>query len=215
MEALRPVVLEGTHVRLEPLSLLHLEPLSAIAARHRDTYRLTSVPEDASAMGAYFEIAFAQARAGLGLPFATVERETGKVVGSTRFWNVEFWSWPAGHPSRRPEGVPDAVEIGYTWLAPEAQRTAVNTEAKLLMLAHAFERWDVHRVNLRTDVRNARSRAAIERLCARLDGVLRAHTPAADGGIRDTATYSLLASEWPKARERLTAKLRAPREAAG
>ena len=215
MEALRPVVLEGTHVRLEPLSLLHLEPLSAIAARHRDTYRLTSVPEDASGMAAYLDIAFAQARAGLGLPFATVERARGTVVGSTRFWNVEFWSWPPGHPSPRPEGVPDAVEIGYTWLAPEAQRTAVNTEAKLLMLAHAFERWDVHRVNLRTDVRNARSRAAIERLGARLDGVLRAHTPAADGGIRDTATYSLLASEWPMARERLTSRLRATHSGTG
>jgi RimJ/RimL family protein N-acetyltransferase len=209
MEALSPVLLEGTHVRLEPLSPLHLGPLSAIAARPRETYRLTSVPEDASAMSEYLDIAFGQARTGLGLPFATVERAGGAVVGSTRFWNLEFWNWPKGQPRRRPEGIPDAVEIGYSWLAPEAQRTAINTEAKLLMLAHAFEVWEVHRVNLRTDVRNARSRAAIERLGARLDGVLRTHTPAADGGIRDTATYSLLASEWPAARERLTARLRA------
>ncbi len=209
MEPVRPVCLEGTYVRLEPLSLLHLAPLAAIAARARETYRLTSVPEDASGMADYLDIAFAQASAGTALPFATIERARGVVVGSTRFWSLEFWSWPAHHSLRRPQGVPDAVEIGYSWLAPEAQRTAINTEAKLLMLAHAFERWEVHRVTLKTDVRNARSRAAIERLGARLDGVLRAASAASDGGIRDTANYSLLASEWPEARMRLTARLRA------
>jgi RimJ/RimL family protein N-acetyltransferase len=209
METLRPVVLEGTHVRLEPLCEAHLAPLAAIAARHRDTYRLTSVPAGASGMADYFALAFAQARANTALPFATVDRARGVVVGSTRFWCCEYWSWPAGHPLRRPEGVPDAVEIGYSWLAPEMQRTAFNTEAKLLMLTHAFETWEVHRVTLRTDVRNARSRAAIERLGARLDGVLRAASPASDGGVRDTAHYSLLASEWPEVRERLSARLRA------
>jgi N-acetyltransferase len=207
MEPLRPVVLEGTHVRLEPLSPAHLEPLAAIAARHRETYRLTSVPADAGGMASYLELAFAQAQAGTALPFATVERRSGKVVGSTRFWSLEFWSWSLDSPLRRPPLVPDAVEIGYSWLAPEAQRTALNTEAKLLMLGHAFERWEVHRVTLRTDMRNARSRVAIERLGARLDGVLRAASAANDGGIRDTASYSLLASEWPEARERLTARL--------
>jgi N-acetyltransferase len=207
MESIRPVVLEGSHVRLEPLSTAHLAPLAAICARHRDTYRLTSVPEDAGGMAEYLELAFAQARAGTALPFATVALPQGKVVGSTRFWSMEFWPWPKGHPLKRPEGVPDAVEIGYSWLAPEAQRTAVNTEAKLLMLTHAFESWEVHRVNLRTDVRNSRSRAAIERLGAKLDGLLRAHSPAADGGVRDTATYSLLRSEWPEAKARLSARL--------
>lgn len=210
MEPVRPVVLEGTHVRLEPLTAAHLEPLAAIASRHRETYQLTSVPAEAYGMAEYLEIAFAQARTGTALPFATVDRARGAVVGSTRFWSLEFWSWPAGSPWRRPAGVPDALEIGYSWLAPEVQRTAFNTEAKLLMLAHAFERWEVHRVTLRTDVRNARSRAAIERLGARLDGVLRAASAASDGGIRDTAHYSLLASEWPAARERLTARLRVP-----
>jgi RimJ/RimL family protein N-acetyltransferase len=211
MEPLRPVVLQGTHVRLEPLGPEHLPPLAALAARHRETYRLTSVPAEARGMSEYLELAFAQARAGTALPFATVDRERGTVVGSTRFWSCEFWSWPEADPLRRPAGVPDAVEIGYSWLAPEAQRSAFNTEAKLLMLTHAFEHWEVHRVTLRTDVRNARSRAAIERLGCRLDGVLRAASPAADGGIRDTAHYSLLASEWPPARERLTARLRASR----
>ncbi len=211
METVRPLVLEGTHVRLEPLSWEHLRPLSAIVARHRETYRLTSVPAEAEGMAGYLEVAFAQAQANTALPFATVERAQGTVVGSTRFWNLEYWSWPEGHPLRRPEGVPDAVEIGYSWLAPEAQRTAINTEAKLLMLAHAFETWQVHRVTIKTDVRNARSRAAIERLGARLDGVLRAATPASDGGIRDTAWYSLLASEWPEVRQRLTDRLAARR----
>jgi RimJ/RimL family protein N-acetyltransferase len=211
MEPLRSVVLEGTRVRLEPLSEAHLAPLAAIAGRHRDTYHLTSVPAEASGMADYIALALAQARAGTALPFATVDRARGVVVGSTRFWCLEFWSWPNGHPLQRPEGVPDALEIGYSWLAPEAQRTALNTEAKLLMLTHAFEAWEVHRVTLRTDVRNARSRAAIERLGARLDGVLRAASPANDGGIRDTAHYSLLASEWPAARARLTARLGAPR----
>jgi N-acetyltransferase len=208
MEPHRPVILEGTHVRLEPLSPAHLAPLAAIAARHRETYRLTSVPATADGMAGYIELAFAQAKEGTALPFATVERSTEKVVGSTRFWSLEFWSWPKDSPLCRPPLVPDAVEIGYSWLAPEAQRTALNTEAKLLMLAHAFERWEVHRVTLKTDVRNARSRAAIERLGGRLDGVLRASSAANDGGIRDTASYSLLASEWPEARERLTARLR-------
>jgi len=207
MEPIRPVVLEGKHVRLEPLGLHHVQPLAAIVARHRETYRLTAVPADPRGAQGYVESALAQARAGTALPFATVDRVREGVVGSTRFWNLEFWTWDDGHPMQRPPGVPDAVEIGYTWLAPEAQRTAINTEAKLLMLAHAFEQWEVHRVNLKTDVRNARSRAAIERLGARLDGILRAAVPAADGGIRDTALYSLLAREWPEARDRLRARL--------
>ncbi len=211
MELFRPLVLEGTHVRLEPLSSAHLPALAAIAGRHRDSYRLTSVPATAQGMAAYLEEAFAQAQAKTALPFATVERAQGRVVGSTRFWSAEYWSWPEGHPLRRPLGVPDAVEIGYSWLAPEAQRTALNTEAKLLMLAHAFEAWEVHRVTIKTDSRNARSRTAIERLGARLDGVLRGASPAADGAIRDTAYYSLVQAEWPGVRERLRGLLAANR----
>ncbi|HMK72451.1 MAG TPA: GNAT family protein [Myxococcaceae bacterium] len=207
MEPIRPVVLEGKHVRLEPLGPHHRPALAAIAARHRETYRLTAVPAEPEGMVDYVESVLAQARAGAALPFATVDRARETVVGSTRFWNLEFWTWAPGHPMQRPPGVPDAVEIGYTWLAPEAQRTALNTEAKLLMLAHAFEKWEVHRVTLKTDVRNARSRAAIERLGARLDGIVRAAVPAADGGIRDTALYSLLAREWPEARDRLRKRL--------
>ena len=207
METVRPVVLEGTHVRLEPLSLDHAAPLGAIAGRHREAYRLTFVPAEPLGMMRYIETALAHVRAGTALPFATVDRARGEVVGSTRFFALEYWEWAPGHPMQRPAGVPAAAEIGHTWLAPGAQRTAINTEAKLLMLAHAFEGWAVHRVTLKTDVRNARSRAAIERIGGRLDGILRAAVPAADGGIRDTAIFSMLASEWPAARARLTERL--------
>jgi len=207
MEPIRPVVLEGRHVRLEPLAPHHLGPLQAIVARHRETYRLTAVPAEPQGMPRYLDQALEQARSGAALPFATVDRAREAVVGSTRFWNLEFWTWPEGHRLQRPAGVPDAVEIGFSWLAPEAQRTGVNTEAKLLMLAHAFEVWEVHRVTLKTDVRNARSRAAIERLGASLDGLLRAASPAADGAVRDTALYSLLASEWPAVLARMRARL--------
>ena len=116
--------------------------------------------------------------------------------------NAERWEWSRG-------GVhPDAVEIGSTWLTASAQRTPINTEAKLLMLTHAFEVWEVLRVTLKTDARNARSRDAILRLGARFDGVLRAHMPAYDiAEPRDSAFYSILASEWPSVRDRLTASL--------
>jgi RimJ/RimL family protein N-acetyltransferase len=116
---------------------------------------------------------------------------------------IERWRWPSPRPEPAPLG-PDAVEIGATWLAHSAQRTAINTEAKLLMLRHAFEIWRVYRVTLLTDARNLRSRAAIERLGARCDGILRGHMPAFDGsGVRDSACYSILASEWRSVRARL------------
>jgi RimJ/RimL family protein N-acetyltransferase len=200
-----PLVLEGSQVRLEPLALEHLQALVAAASGPRQTYALTWVPEGEPAMRRYVEEALALRDTGAAVPFVTVQRATGRVLGSTRFFNFEYFRWPDG--ARAPPQPPDAVEIGWTWLAADAQRTAVNTEAKLLMLTYAFESWRVLRVNLRTDARNARSRAAIERLGAMLDGILRAHVPASDGGVRDTATYSLLAAEWPAAKERLSARI--------
>ena len=202
-----PVTLEGRHVRLEPLALANTPALTTAAGGPRDTYRFTLVPPDLGAMRAYIESALADQAAGRALPFATVSRASGQVVGSTRFGNIEFWPWPAGNVHQRGAERPDVVEIGWTWLAAAAQRTPLNTEAKLLMLAHAFETWRVHAVKLNTDARNARSRAAIERIGARFDGVLRAHRPAADGGIRDTAAFSLLETEWPMAKTRLLARL--------
>jgi N-acetyltransferase len=201
-----PLTLEGARVRLEPLSFDHVPGLTAAAAGPRETFRYTWVPEGESAMRSYVGEALALRAAGAAIPFATVERAASRVIGSTRFFTFEYFRWPAG--ARSPPQPPDAVEIGWTWLASDAQRTPDNTEAKLLMLTHAFESWKVVRVNLRTDALNARSRAAIERLGAKLDGILRAHVPSALGGVRDTATYSLLAEEWPAAKDRLTRRLR-------
>jgi RimJ/RimL family protein N-acetyltransferase len=208
-----PVTLEGGHVRLEPLTIEHVAPLIAAARGDRETYAFTLVPATEDEMAAYVRAALEQQVAARALPFATVDRRTGRVVGSTRFGNVEFWPWPPGNPLQRGEELPDVVEIGWTWLTARAQRTPINTEAKLLMLEHAFERWRVHRVSLMTDARNARSRAAILRIGARFDGVVRAQRLASDGVIRDTACYSILDVEWPEVRAHLVARL-APRDEA-
>ena len=202
-----PVILEGRHVQLEPLTPAHAPALVEAASGQRDTYGFTVVPGSLAEARTYIESALADQAAGRALPFATRSHAGGRVIGSTRFGNIEFWAWPADSPYARPDGSPDVVEIGWSWLAADAQRTAVNTEAKLLMLGHAFERWQVHRVTLKTDARNMRSRNAIERIGARFDGVLRCARPASDGGIRDTAAFSLLAEEWPAARARLHARL--------
>jgi N-acetyltransferase len=203
----RTVVLEGRHVRLEPLTAGHARDLLAAASGPRETYGFTTVPADEPAMAAYIEAALREQRAGRALPFATVAKATGRVVGSTRFGNIEFWAWPPGNPNQRGEDTPDVVEIGWTWLAADAQRTPLNTEAKLLMLAHAFETWRVHRVSLMTDSRNERSRRAILRLGARFDGVIRAQRPGSDGMIRSTAAFSILESEWPTVKGQLRARL--------
>lgn len=212
MNPVPAVVLEGRYVRLEPLELHHLPALVAAGSGPRDTFRLTTAPDGEEESRAYVKAAREAHAAGTALPFATVSLALGRVVGTTRFGNLERWTWPKDHPEARPDGVPDAAEIGWTWLAAEAQRTAINTEAKRLMLAHAFETWRVHRVTLKTDARNARSRAAIERLGARLDGILRAHFPAVDGTLRDSAIYSILAAEWSSVRAHLDARLLARAE---
>jgi RimJ/RimL family protein N-acetyltransferase len=206
MLPLRPVTLTDSVVALEPLSSQHAEPLWQAASLRRETYGLTSVPSSLEATRVYIELALAELTRGASVPFVTRDARTGRVVGSTRFMNLERWTWPPpGSPMQRTSDEADAVEIGSTWLAQDAQRSGINTHAKLLMLAHAFEGWEVRRVTLKTDARNVRSRRAIERLGARLDGVLRAHMPAFDGGVRDTAFYSILAAEWPDVRSRLQA----------
>jgi RimJ/RimL family protein N-acetyltransferase len=207
MEPVRPVVLEGLHVRLEPLAERHLRDLLPIVQGPRETFAITWVPRDEEGLHRYLATALEEQRLGQSLPFATVDRQSGAAVGSTRFMTLDVWPAVPGSPLARPAGVPHGVEIGHTWLSPGAQRTALNTEAKLLMLGHAFERWEVLRVTLKTDARNLRSRTAIERLGARFDGILRAAMLAADGGPRDTAYYSILAAEWPEVRGRLEARL--------
>ena len=203
----RPVVLEGRHVRLEPRGLDHARALLAAASGPRDTYGFTTVPADEPAMAGYIESALRDQAAGRALPFATVARAAGRAVGSTRFGNIEFWAWPPGNANQRGEDTPDVAEIGWTWLAAEAQRTPINTEAKLLMLTHAFEEWRVHRVSLMTDARNERSCNAILRVGARFDGVIRAQRTAVDGTIRDTAAFSILESEWPTIKSKLQSRL--------
>ena len=201
------MVLEGQHVRLEPLAERHLADLLPLVQGPRETFAVTWVPRDEAGLRQYLEVALEEQRLGVSLPFATVDRRRGKAVGSTRFMTIDFWAARPGSALARPPGVPHAVEIGHTWLGPQAQRTALNTEAKLLMLGHAFQRWEVLRVTLKTDARNVRSRTAIERLGCKLDGVVRAHSPSADGGPRDVALYSMLAGEWPEVRVRLDARL--------
>ena len=208
MPGLDPVTMIGTYVRLEPLSRAHVPALvSAAGSGPRDSYAFTRVPATEAEATAYVDEALALHGAGRALPFATIDGANGRVVGSTRFLNVEFWAWPTGSPLQRGEHLPDVVEIGATWLAPAAQHTAINTEAKLLMLTHAFEVWRVHRVSLVTDSRNERSRSAILRLGAQFDGVLRAGRVAFDGVIRHTAAYSILEAEWPAVKAGLWAKL--------
>jgi N-acetyltransferase len=200
------LVLVGRHVRLEPLEHRHVPGLAAASAADPDLYRWSPVPQGEADAATYVTTALASRKAGTAVPFAIVRVDDGAVIGSTRFFELERWAWPAGHP-RHGRSDPDVGEIGYTWLARSAIRTAANTEAKLLMLVQAFERWQVLRVCLHTDVRNQRSRAAIERIGGRAEGILRAHRLAADHTARDSARYSILAAEWPAAKIRLERSL--------
>ena len=199
-------VLSGTHVRLEPLERTHIEALTRAAGQDLALYQWSHVPHSLIDMARYVELALEARAAGSALPFATVRQADGTVIGSSRFFDLERWPWPAGHPGAGRSG-PDGCEIGYTWLAAAAIRSAANTEAKFLMLTHAFEAWDVRRVCFHTDVRNERSRAALERIGAQFEGVLRAHRLAADLTARDSARFSILVAEWPKVKEHLRARL--------
>jgi len=194
--------LSGRHVRLEPLDHRHIDGLAAAAAGDRALYQWSPIPQGKAEAITYVDTALAWFNAGTAVPFATVRVEDGVVIGSTRFFNLERWAWPPGH-ARHGRQAPDACEIGYTWLTPSAIRTAANTEAKFLMLTHAFETWEVLRVCLHTDVRNQRSRAAIERIGGKFEGILRSHRMAADFIARDSARFSIVAAEWPEVKERL------------
>ena len=177
-------------VALEPLTLDHVDGMWVAAQTGRETYGLTRVPDSREAMRDYVQGQIDEEARGARLPFATRDRRSGVIVGGTTFMTIERWAWPAGNPNRHDDGMPDALEIGSTWLNPSAQRTAINTHAKFLMLSRAFEEWKVRRVTLKTDERNTQSRSAIARLGAKFDGVLRAHMPAWDGGVRNTAFFS-------------------------
>lgn len=195
-------ILVGKHVRLEPLEQRHVEGLVAASAGDPSLYQWSPVPRGKAETIVYVDTALAWRDAGTAVPFVTVRVHDGAVIGSTRFFNLERWAWPKDHPSCG-RGVPDACEIGYTWLAPSAVRTAANTEAKFLMLQHAFEKWQVLRVCFHIDARNQRSRAALERIGGQFEGVLRAHRLAADFTARDSYRYSILFAEWPSVKQRL------------
>ena len=204
MSATTPLVLQGPTVTLRPLSLADAAPLAAAARESRDRYEYTRVPDGVEDAQRYIATALADRETRGRMPFAILWRE--RIVGSTSYLDVERWRWPAGSPLQRTDD-PDAVEIGATWLAASAQRTRCNTEAKYLLLSHAFDVWRVHRVTLKTDARNAQSRRAIERLGAIFEGVRRAHMPAQDGSIRDSAYYSIVRAEWPEVRKTLEGAL--------
>jgi RimJ/RimL family protein N-acetyltransferase len=213
------LVFENAFVRLEPLAVSHVDALVAAATADRATYDLAPVPRDRAEMEDYVARALQEEAAGRGVPFAIVRRGQGgdTVVGAIRFMSLEWWAWPPGliavedEPRVAAAGdPPDVVELGHAWLAPGAQRTAVFTATCLLLMKHAFEAWGVHRLTLKTDARNQRSRAAITRLGARFEGILRAHLPAADGLIRDTAMFSILRGEWDGVRIRLESALASP-----
>jgi RimJ/RimL family protein N-acetyltransferase len=196
-------VLAGRHVQLEPLDLHHVDALVSAAAQDRTTYDFTNVPDDRAAMTTYVQDLVRGRDAGEVVPFAQRRAADSTVVGCTRFMELRQW---------RGRDEPDEVEIGGTWLAASAQRTPVNTEAKLLLLRHAFETWGVWRVQLCTDARNARSRAAIERIGATFEGVLRNHRPTNRAGLapwepRDTAVFAITDADWPAVRSRLEERL--------
>jgi RimJ/RimL family protein N-acetyltransferase len=196
------LVLSGTHVRLEPLDRRHVDGLAAAAAADPSLYRWSSVPQGKLEVSNYVDSALAWRDAGSAVPFAIVQVDGSGVIGSTRFWNLERWPWPLGHP-RQTADVIDACEIGYTWLTRPAIRTAANTETKLLMLTLAFETWQMLGICFHTDARNQPSRAALERIGGKFEGILRAHRMATDHTARDSARYSIVAAEWPAVKRRL------------
>jgi len=196
------VTLSGRFVRLEPLDRVHLDGLVAAAAVDPSLYQWSLVPQGKDLAARYIDAAIAGRDAGTVLPFATIRVADGSVIGSTRFFDMERWAWPQGHP-RHGQSDPDVCEIGYTWLTQSAIRTAANTEAKFLMLTHAFESWNMLRVCLHTDARNQRSRAAIERIGGKFEGILRAHRLAADFTPRDSARFAIVATDWPDVKKRI------------
>jgi N-acetyltransferase len=203
-------ILRGKHVRLEPLEMRYAPDLAAAAAGADPVlYRWTTVPRSKAEAEEYIGAALAARDAGTAAPFATIRLEDGVVIGSTRFFDLQTWPWPEGN-ARHGRKSPDVCEIGYTWLAPSAIRTAANSESKFLMLSHAFETWDVLRVCLHTDARNLRSQVAMARIGGVKEGILRAHRMASDSIARDSARYSIIATEWPGVKQRLRRMLMQP-----
>jgi RimJ/RimL family protein N-acetyltransferase len=188
-----PVTLEGSHVRLEPLSESHHEGLCAIGLDPDLWKWIPFQVLDSDAMMRYIRTALAEQERGVSLPFATIEKSSGKVIGSTRYLNIDM-------PNKR-------VEIGSTWIGAPWQRTAINTEAKYLMMRQAFETLGCNRVEWKTDSLNTKSRNAISRLGAKQEGIFRQHIVTWSGRLRDTVYFSVIAPEWPEIKANLEARL--------
>ena len=188
-----PVTLTGRVVRLEPLGLEHLDALAEVGLDPALWRWITFPVRDRDGLRGYIEEALRDREAGRAMPFATIEQSSNRPIGSTRFGNIDLFN-------RR-------VEIGWTWVAPPWQRSAVNTEAKLLMLEHAFERLGCNRVEFKTDSLNEQSRAALLGIGAVEEGILRNHMVTESGRLRHSAYYSVIATEWPVVRARLEARL--------
>ncbi len=198
MTELSVVALPGRFVLLEPLRVDHVDEITAAASGDRASFGYTQVPDGHDEAAEYVRWLVDDAAHGRAAPFVQRRVDDGVVVGCTRYLNP---AWPLGRAD------PDEVEIGGTWLSSAAQRTPINSEAKLLLLAHAFDVWNVQRVAICTDARNEQSRRAIERLGATFEGVMRRHRRSTrqgeDAALRDTATYSIIADEWPTIEARL------------
>jgi N-acetyltransferase len=191
---IKPLTLEGKHVRLAPLKLSHLPELYEAASDESLWLWTINVIENREDTLRYIETALGELERKISLPFVTIEKSSGVIIGSTRFGNLD-----ARHRK---------AEIGWTWINPKWQRTNINTEAKLLMLNHAFETWKCVRVELKTDVLNEKSRKAILRLGAKEEGVLRQHLITDAGRFRDTVYFSIIDSEWHSVKAGLQEKLR-------
>jgi N-acetyltransferase len=193
-----PVTLEGQHTRLEPLTLAHHEALLAAAGDGELWNSTVTIVPTRDTMTGYIEAALSAQSRGSELPFVIVRKSSGQAVGTTRFYEID-------QNDRR-------LAIGYTWLSVSAQRTAVNTEAKLLLLTHAFESWKFNRVEFITDVLNQQSRKAILRLGAKEEGILRSHMVMPSGRVRDSVCLSIIADEWPEVKADLTTRLASRRQ---
>lgn len=204
----RPVTLEGPSLRLEPLRLDHIPGLGEAAQGARAVHSLATVPTH-EGVEAYVRHNLDRQAGGAYLPFAQVEVDTGRVLGHTAYLTPRTW----------PDGRLLAVEIGSSWLAPRVRGTAVNSSSKLLLLAQAFDEWEVARVDIKTDARNEAARAAIAAIGATFEGVLRNWQPSLadgeDGLPRDTAMFSITVGEWPEVRERLAERIASKTAARG
>jgi RimJ/RimL family protein N-acetyltransferase len=193
--SLEPITLEGSHVQLQPLSESHNDALCEVGLDPELWKWIPIQVLDREQMLHYIRAALSDQAKGISLPFVTIDLASGKVVGSTRFLNIDL-------PNKR-------VEIGATWLAKPWQRSALNTEAKYLMMRHAFETLGCNRVEWKTDSLNTQSRNAILRLGAKQEGIFRQHMVTWSGRLRDTVYFSVIAPEWPEVKKNLEAKIKA------